>query len=254
MHMPGQEGDAPQGDERAAVRRVRRYWDAHPISVDSVPHEPGTSDSFDAIYARWQRQMHPRRLAFLESCAGDRVLEIGCGIAIDGRFLASHGARYQAVDLSRASLALARRHFALNDLPPRFANADATGLPFIYKPERGFIASANNRPASERKYLYDGFFPQDERIRGLRQILETTDSHDLQSLTDLQMDTVSLLSRDLVEAVADRLRAWTPRNEGERTAIDMLLAWDGDYDRTRKEPVVFEAFATALPSAPPRGS
>lgn len=113
--------------KRAAVRR---YWDAHPISSHSVRYDSGTAESFDAIYERWQRRMNPRRLAFLDACAGEQLLEVGCGIAVDGRYLASHGTRYQAVDLSRQSLKLARKHFALNDLPVRFANADATRLPF----------------------------------------------------------------------------------------------------------------------------
>jgi ubiquinone/menaquinone biosynthesis C-methylase UbiE len=74
--------------------------------------------------------MSPRRLLFLESCQGQRLLEIGCGIAIDGRYFASHGVDYNAVDLSGESLGLARRHFELKGLPPRFSNADATRLPF----------------------------------------------------------------------------------------------------------------------------
>jgi ubiquinone/menaquinone biosynthesis C-methylase UbiE len=109
---------------------TRRYWDAHPIATDSVPHPRGTRESFDAIFEGWERCMDPRRLAFLDACAGKRVLEVGCGIAIDGRYLASHGARYQAVDLSRESLRLAAAHFAMKALRGGFANADATRLPF----------------------------------------------------------------------------------------------------------------------------
>lgn len=118
--------DSPGADRDA----VRRYWDAHPISTDSVPWARGTAESFDAIYARWERDMNPRRLGFLQSCAGERLLEVGCGIAIDGRFLTSHGAHYQAVDLSMESLKLASQHFRLMDFPARFANADGTRLPF----------------------------------------------------------------------------------------------------------------------------
>lgn len=109
---------------------TRRYWNAHPIATDSVPYPRGTSESFDAIFQAWERRMDSRRLAFLDACAGKRVLEVGCGIAIDGRYLASHGACYQAVDLSRESLRLAAAHFALKGLRARFVNADATRLPF----------------------------------------------------------------------------------------------------------------------------
>jgi SAM-dependent methyltransferase len=106
------------------------YWNAHPIATDSVPHPRGTEESFDAIFERWERRMSERRLAFLNSCRDKRLLEIGCGIGIDGRYFSSHGVKYQAVDMSRESLKLARRHFTMKDLLPRFANADATRLPF----------------------------------------------------------------------------------------------------------------------------
>lgn len=114
-------------DERA---RTRLYWNAHPISTDSVPFERGSEESFDAIIARWEAAATPYRQRFLDSCTGQRVLEIGCGIGIDGCYLASHGAGYHALDHSIASLALARRNFGRRGLAHRFANGDATALPF----------------------------------------------------------------------------------------------------------------------------
>jgi SAM-dependent methyltransferase len=111
-------------------RQVQRYWDSHPISTDSVDHERGSRESFEAIYARWKKNGTPDREEFLASCRGRRVLEVGCGIAIDGRFLSENGIDYQAVDLSRQSLKLASEHFRQNDLRRRFTNADATRLPF----------------------------------------------------------------------------------------------------------------------------
>lgn len=109
---------------------VRRYWDAHPISTDSVPFERGSREQFDAIYERWQESGTSRLADFLASCEGRRVLEVGCGIAIDGRYLSEQGVDYQAVDLSLESLRLADEHFQQNNLRRRFTNADATQLPF----------------------------------------------------------------------------------------------------------------------------
>ena len=77
---------------------VRRYWDAHPISTDSVPFDRGSPEQFEAIYSRWQRHGTSRRREFLDTCLGRKVLEVGCGIAVDGRFLSENGVDYQAVD------------------------------------------------------------------------------------------------------------------------------------------------------------
>ncbi len=105
------------------ARAVRRYWDAHPVATDSAPYERGTRAQFDAIYSRWQSHGTSRRREFLESCRKGMVLEVGCGLSMDGRFLSENGVDYQAVDLSFESLKLANEHFLQNDLRRRFANA-----------------------------------------------------------------------------------------------------------------------------------
>ncbi|MBM3732642.1 MAG: class I SAM-dependent methyltransferase [Acidimicrobiia bacterium] len=111
---------------------VRRYWNAHPVGVDSVPFQRGSREMFEAIYRRWLKIGTPRRAEFLASCQDKKVLEVGCGVGTDGRFLSEGGVDYQAVDLSFQSLKLAQEHFRLCDLPGRFVNADATRLPFAY--------------------------------------------------------------------------------------------------------------------------
>ena len=108
---------------------ARRYWNEHPIAVDSVPLEPGTRESFDALYDRWSEGIDDTRLAWLESCRGARVLEVGCGIGRDARFLVENGIDYRGVDYSLPSLKLAREHFDQQGLSAGFANADATSLP-----------------------------------------------------------------------------------------------------------------------------
>ncbi len=115
---------------RSLERQVRRYWNAHPISIDDSPHDRGSREQFDAIYRRWLLRGTSKREDFLDMCRGQRVLEVGCGIAVDGRFLSENGIDYQAVDLSLMSLKLADEQFSQNGLRRRFANADATSLPF----------------------------------------------------------------------------------------------------------------------------
>ena len=109
---------------------IRRYWDAHPIATDTVSHARGSRESFDTIFARWERDAGGRQFELAELCRGKRVLEVGCGIGIVGRFLSKSGARYHAADLSRNSLRLARTHFEQHGLPRHLVNADGTALPF----------------------------------------------------------------------------------------------------------------------------
>ena len=111
-------------------RELRNYWDTHPISTDSVPYEVGSRESFEAIYGKWKETINAMRLEFLESCRGKKVLEVGCGIGKDARFLTENGIDYTGLDYSFRTLGLAHKHFDFASLRKRFVNGDAVALPF----------------------------------------------------------------------------------------------------------------------------
>lgn len=127
---PGKEEAAVPEGRTEEKRALRRYWDAHPISTDSVPYQPGTRESFEAIYEKWRATIEGMRLEFLASCRGRKVLEVGCGIGKDARFLTENGIDYTGIDYSFRTLQLAQQHLEYAGLPQRFGNADATVLPF----------------------------------------------------------------------------------------------------------------------------
>jgi ubiquinone/menaquinone biosynthesis C-methylase UbiE len=107
-----------------------RYWDAHPISTDSVGYAPGSRESFEAIYEKWRATEDEARRQFLESCRGLKVLEIGCGIGKDARYLCENGIDYWGLDYSFRSVRMAQDHLAFAGLAPCLLNADASTLPF----------------------------------------------------------------------------------------------------------------------------
>lgn len=112
------------------AKAVRDYWNAHPLAVDEVPHEAGTRESIEALYDRYLRSADEHRAAFLESCRGKRVLEVGCGIGVDSRFLVENGIDYRAVDYSIESLRISRKMVAAGGRSCDLLNADAASLPF----------------------------------------------------------------------------------------------------------------------------
>lgn len=69
-------------------------------------------------------------MEFLASCKGKRVLEIGCGIGKDARFLLENGVDYWGIDFSQRTLALAAQHLSFRGLSNRLVCADAAALPF----------------------------------------------------------------------------------------------------------------------------
>lgn len=111
--------------------RVRSFWQAHPCGTKFTDAETGTRLFFERVEEhRYRTEWHIPAAADFASGRGLRVLEIGCGLGTDGAQFARAGALYTGVDLTEAAIDLARRRFALFDLPGEFRVADAENLDF----------------------------------------------------------------------------------------------------------------------------
>jgi 2-polyprenyl-3-methyl-5-hydroxy-6-metoxy-1,4-benzoquinol methylase len=120
------------------IDQVREYWDRRPCNVRHSPAPVGTRAYFDEVEARkYLVEPHIPRLAEFERWRGKRVLEIGCGIGTDTMRFARAGAQVTAVDLSAASLDLARRRAEVYGLADRiqFHEANAERLAAVVPPE-----------------------------------------------------------------------------------------------------------------------
>jgi SAM-dependent methyltransferase len=108
---------------------VRAYWDRRPCNIRHSTREVGTKEYFDDVEARkYFIEPHIPRFADFERWRGKRVLEIGCGLGTDAVNFARAGADYTGVDLSAASLELARKRFDVFGLPGTFHCLNAEGL------------------------------------------------------------------------------------------------------------------------------
>ena len=124
-----------------------------------------------------------------------------------------------------------------------------TDLPYEVNPAAGFLASSNNRPSADESKPYGGFFPQDERVRRLRERLAEKPVMSLDDFKAIQRDTVSPLTREVLAALRPALEVWPVRGKAERQAIALLLAWDADYAADSQAAPVFEALLTQLAPA-----
>lgn len=91
-----------------------------------------TPDEYDAWYdtprGRWIGDTEWALLrSALELCAGDSVLDVGCGTGRFTRRAAAEGARVIGVDLDEVALEFARRQ---GQGDQQFVHGDATSLPF----------------------------------------------------------------------------------------------------------------------------
>lgn len=120
---------------------------------------------------------------------------------------------------------------------------NASQLPFAYQPKEGFLASANNRPVGEIDYPIGYFFPQDERIRRIKQIFTGKKKWSLDELKDVQRDAVSLTSLEIKDMVMEKIGGKVDRwGKRSRAVYDVLKDWDGSYAPDNKGAYVFTAF------------
>lgn len=114
-------------------QRARTQWGSDPAgAVYGRDHEFGSREFFDEVerhryqeYAPWM----PEVMGFNEH-AGEKLLEVGCGMGTDLLQFARGGAICTGVDLTPRSIEISRHRFKLYDVPGTFLIADGERLPF----------------------------------------------------------------------------------------------------------------------------
>ena len=114
-------------------QRAREQWGKDPAgAVYGREQEFGTREFFDEVerhryqeYAPWM----PEVMGF-NDFAGQRLLEVGCGMGTDLLQFARGGAKVTGVDLTPRSIDISRHHLSLYGQSGEFAISDCERLPF----------------------------------------------------------------------------------------------------------------------------
>jgi penicillin amidase len=113
-------------------------------------------------------------------------------------------------------------------------------LPWAADPACGYVVTANNRIHDEGyPHLIGHDFHTPYRARRVVERLEAVAAHDITSMSQIQLDTVSLPAR----AALPLLTALEPRNDEEREAIGLLAGWDGDMSADSVAAGVFNVWS-----------
>ena len=110
---------------------IQKFWNKKPCGTfGNIPKEVN-AEYFDKIKKRrYLLEPFILKIANFNSYTGKKVLEIGCGIGMDGIEFAKAGAYYTGVDLSDQSISLCKKHFELFSQTGNIINTDAENLPF----------------------------------------------------------------------------------------------------------------------------
>ena len=120
-------------------------------------------------------------------------------------------------------------------------------LPGAVDPEEGFVATANNRPASlDYPYAIGTDWCDGYRIGRIVELLRERASHDLHSMRAIQLDVRSNAARDLLARSRRVLDGEEPLDPFERRVWRRMVAWSGDLDGASPEALVYQAYRVFL--------
>ncbi|TFB14076.1 penicillin acylase family protein [Filobacillus milosensis] len=129
-------------------------------------------------------------------------------------------------------------------------------LPRIVNPEKGFVATANNKVISdEYPYHISHMWAQPYRYTRIHEVLQESDSLSIEDMKDLQMDQMNLQARQFTPIFTDILEN-TQLSSKEQKAIDSLKSWNYVDDADNPQPLIFhrllkhiedELFADEIP-------
>jgi penicillin amidase len=119
-------------------------------------------------------------------------------------------------------------------------------MPQLADPERGWIASANNRPApADFPYSLSGRWASGYRARRIRQMLEARKRHAREDFARMQMDVLSLRAVTCLPPLLQAVAAHADAGHADpriRQAAERLAEWDCRMETDRIGATIFEVF------------
>jgi SAM-dependent methyltransferase len=115
----------------ATIEQVRDYWETRIHDLEITGHPVGSRGFFDDLdQYHFEKLHHLPRLVRFDGYAGKKVLEVGCGAAVDLARFARGGAVATGVDVAASAIELARANFEQQGLAGEFRVASGEELPF----------------------------------------------------------------------------------------------------------------------------
>jgi len=112
------------------IEKVMEYWNSNPCG-SKESNKIDRTDYFREIEEkRYRKESHIPIVAGFGDFKGKNILEIGCGMGIDGSQFAKAGALYTGIDLGEENIKLAKELFCLFGLKGVFFCADGAKLQF----------------------------------------------------------------------------------------------------------------------------
>jgi penicillin amidase len=113
-----------------------------------------------------------------------------------------------------------------------------TGHHIEHNPEAGFIASANNRPPSDRAIPFSFAYANNDRAQRLTELVQRQPLLGFEELRALQLDTHSASALQLVRLLVSRMSV--AERPLEHPLYSHLLRWNGNFDHANPDALACE--------------
>jgi len=115
-------------------------------------------------------------------------------------------------------------------------------LPTVKNPEKGYIATANNKIAGDDyPYHISNVWAQPYRYERIAEVLEAGEAFTAKDMEELQMDQMNLQAREFVPLFEETLENVVLTETGQQ-AVDALKQWDFKDDVQDAEPLIFHTW------------
>jgi penicillin amidase len=112
-------------------------------------------------------------------------------------------------------------------------------MPYTFNPESGMVSSANNKTVSDEYPYYIGtWFSLPNRIDRIREMLEETEKHSVESFQKMQADQTSVFARRLTPVFVNALEGNVDGRAAQ--ALEELKKWDYNMDKSLAAPMIYE--------------
>ncbi|MBM3703370.1 MAG: methyltransferase domain-containing protein, partial [Actinobacteria bacterium] len=112
------------------IKEVQNFWNQNPCGSYLSNKTKGLGYFSEIQDKRYKLEWHIPIAAKFDEFKNKKILEIGCGVGIDGAEFAKNSAIYYGIDLTESAVNLNKEYFNLQNLNGYFIVANAENLPF----------------------------------------------------------------------------------------------------------------------------
>jgi len=113
--------------------------------------------------------------------------------------------------------------------------------PLLKNPERGFIASANNKNADSYPFDLNATYAPGYRYENIAVMLRDKGGIDVEYCKTMQTDTRTVLAKTVQAVIREHVKV-DPNHVMEKQAYDAVLAWEGDNRKDSSGASIYNTF------------